>query len=237
MKKTFGLTLVTAVVSLCSYAQETLPENSNRIDTFPKNNSNWKKDTTSMEWKNRQKRRDTSSMQGNKQWEPDSMKSNRNMHDPSIMPHHDILDSSTFNKKETSVNIPANNGDTSTGSYNNGQNNASAKHGEGNYNKERTKTSSTVTSDRIIMREGSMFLLKNGETMPLETTYKLESGILVMTDGSVKYPDGRIIKLKNGQFIELKSKTKKTEMNSSTNTTTKKVNGKTVSTTKKKTTY
>ena len=233
MKKAFSLTLVTAVVSLCSYAQQTFPENSNRIDTFPKNNNNWKKDTSSMEWKNRQKRMDTSSMHGNKQWRTDSMKTNRNMQDSSMMSHNDHMDSSTFNKKESNVNVPSNNGDTSI-NRNNGQYNATADKGEGSYSKERIKTS-TVTSDRIIMREGAMYLLKNGETMPLENTYKLESGVLVMTDGSVKYPDGRLVNLKNGQFIELKSKTKKTEMNSSTNTSTKKVNVKTVSTTKKKT--
>lgn len=59
-------------------------------------------------------------------------------------------------------------------------------------------------SDRVIMKDGKVYLVKNNEPALLEKSYKLESGAIVSTTGMVKYPSGKSAQLKNGQFIELK---------------------------------
>lgn len=65
-------------------------------------------------------------------------------------------------------------------------------------------TSKAVVTDRVIMKDDKVFMVKNNESVLLEKSYKLESGAVVSTTGIVKYPSGKIAQLKNGQFIELK---------------------------------
>ena len=71
-----------------------------------------------------------------------------------------------------------------------------------------TVTSDTTTkialTDRIVMKDDKIFVVKNSESVLLEKSYKLENGVIVSSLGMVKYPSGKTAQLKNGQFIELK---------------------------------
>jgi len=64
-------------------------------------------------------------------------------------------------------------------------------------------------SDRVMMRDGAMVIIKDGTMMPLEKEVTLPSGTIVQKDGTLKKKDGSEIKLKDGQFIELPSEDEK----------------------------
>lgn len=81
-----------------------------------------------------------------------------------------------------------------------------------------------VLTDRVMMKEEAMYLVKDGESTLLDKSYKLESGAVISTTGNVKFPSGKVVQLKNGQFIELKPVEKTTD--SKTSTTPKKIPAK-----------
>jgi len=56
------------------------------------------------------------------------------------------------------------------------------------------------------MRDGEMIVIKNGEEMKMQKSVTLENGSVVMTDGTVKMPDGNSVKLKDGEAIEIAKK-------------------------------
>ncbi len=64
-------------------------------------------------------------------------------------------------------------------------------------------------SDRVVMKEGQMMLVKNGEEMKMEKDVTLPSGTVITTDGTVKKKDGSEVKLKDGQYIALPAATEK----------------------------
>jgi len=80
------------------------------------------------------------------------------------------------------------------------------------------------------MKDNVMYIIQNGQTSNLEKTFKLESGAVVSSDGTVKYPTGKTVQLKNGQFIEI-TKVATTGSDEDTKATT----GKKSTTTKKTT--
>lgn len=101
--------------------------------------------------------------------------------------------------------------------------------------KDTASASSEKMTDRIMMKDDQMYLVKNNESSILDKNYKLESGVVITKDGDVKYPGGKTVKLKNGQFIELApvsdketstgtktSKTKSTKKTKTTSAGTKK---------------
>jgi hypothetical protein len=59
-------------------------------------------------------------------------------------------------------------------------------------------------SDRVMMKDGEMLVVKNGESTKLTDDIELPSGQVVTADGTVKKKDGTSVKLKDGQYIELK---------------------------------
>lgn len=65
-------------------------------------------------------------------------------------------------------------------------------------------STSLAVTDRVMMKEEKMYLVKNGENTLLDKSYKLESGVVVSANGNVKFPSGKTVQLKNGQFIELR---------------------------------
>jgi len=83
-------------------------------------------------------------------------------------------------------------------------------------------TAKVIPTDRVIMKDDKMYMVKSGDSTVLDKSYKLESGAVVSATGSVKYPSGRTVQLKNGQFIELK-KAVTTETKKTTSVTKKKV--------------
>jgi hypothetical protein len=64
-------------------------------------------------------------------------------------------------------------------------------------------------SDRVVMKEGQMMLIKNGEEMKMEKDVTLSSGTVITRDGMVKKKDGSSVKLKDGQYIALPAATDK----------------------------
>lgn len=58
--------------------------------------------------------------------------------------------------------------------------------------------------DRVMMKEGEMVVIKDGKETKMVKNIKLPDGNIVMTDGTVKMPDGNSVKLKNGEYINLK---------------------------------
>lgn len=65
-------------------------------------------------------------------------------------------------------------------------------------------TTKVAVTDRIVMKDDKIYVVKNNESVLLEKSYKLESGVIVTSLGMVKYPSGKTAQLKNGQSIELK---------------------------------
>ena len=94
-----------------------------------------------------------------------------------------------------------------------------------------TSSKETLT-DRVMMKDDKMYIVKNNESAILDKNYKLPNGVFVTADGSVNYPGGKTVKLKNGQFIELTPAT--SSSTSATKTTSKPAAKKTPGTTKKK---
>jgi hypothetical protein len=58
--------------------------------------------------------------------------------------------------------------------------------------------------DRVMMKEGEMVVIKAGKETRMVKSIKLPDGNIVMTDGTVKMPDGNSVKLKDGEYINLK---------------------------------
>lgn len=58
--------------------------------------------------------------------------------------------------------------------------------------------------DRVMMKEGEMVVIKAGKETKMVKSIKLPDGNIVMTDGTVKMPDGNSVKLKDGEYINLK---------------------------------
>ena len=83
--------------------------------------------------------------------------------------------------------------------------------------------SKTEAEDKVVMTDGKVFVVKNGDSTVLEESITLGSGAVVKKDGSVTFKNGTTTQLKNGQFIALNSapstETKKTKK---VKTTTKK---------------
>lgn len=60
-------------------------------------------------------------------------------------------------------------------------------------------------TDRVMMKDGAMVIIKDGNMAPMDKAITLPSGTVVQTDGTLKKKDGSEVKLKDGQYIELPS--------------------------------
>lgn len=60
-------------------------------------------------------------------------------------------------------------------------------------------------SDRAMMKNGEMMIIKNGEETKMQDEVVFPSGTVVKTDGTVRKKDGSEVKLKDGQYIALPS--------------------------------
>lgn len=61
-----------------------------------------------------------------------------------------------------------------------------------------------LVKDRVMMKEGEMVIIKAGKETKMVKSIKLPDGNIVMADGTVKMPDGNSVKLKDGEYINLK---------------------------------
>ena len=57
--------------------------------------------------------------------------------------------------------------------------------------------------DHIVMREGRVMLMKNGETMPMDEEMTLLDGTKVGMDGTVMMPDGTMRMMDEGETMLL----------------------------------
>ena len=83
------------------------------------------------------------------------------------------------------------------------QGNNSSTQGNNNTQADASVSTEPPMTDRILMRNDSILIIQNGEATGLDKEYKLQSGAVVSTKGMVKYPSGKTVQLKNGQFIAL----------------------------------
>lgn len=53
----------------------------------------------------------------------------------------------------------------------------------------------------VLMKEGKMLTMQEGNLLPMTQTMTMRDGTQVMTDGSVKTADGKTLMLHNGQAV------------------------------------
>jgi hypothetical protein len=57
--------------------------------------------------------------------------------------------------------------------------------------------------DGIMMKDGKLLMMKNGQTTQLTTDMTLDNGTVVMTNGTVKAKDGSTKTLKEGDYVTM----------------------------------
>ena len=72
----------------------------------------------------------------------------------------------------------------------NGMNNMAPKHNMQNH-------------DGVMMKEGKMMVMKNGQTMALTQDMILANGTTIMANGTVKMKDGTTTTLKEGDYVKM----------------------------------
>lgn len=207
MKKVLSLfTLI--LLGFASFAQDTTPKSKSN----PKNNL----DTTS---RPNNLPRDTTSKNRNNQQRPDSLNAGLStMSSDSMITQNANPGTNSTMTTDSSMSGSNHNAD-STNSLSNTNGNATSTTATANTSvstADSIKAYEKTLTDRVMMKDDKMYMLKDGEATLLEKSYKLSSGAIVSTAGTVKYPGGKIITLKNGQFIEIKpavteTKTKQVE--------------------------
>jgi len=55
--------------------------------------------------------------------------------------------------------------------------------------------------DHIMMQDGRVVMMRNGETLPMEEEMTLPDGTKVMTDGTVMTPDGTTRRMDEGETM------------------------------------
>lgn len=199
MKKLISLS-VAAMFSLASMAQDTSLNRGTvpppgamtppaTMDTIPGNNRS-QRDSSNMQWKNNPDRRGV-----------DSSLDQRS--DTSKWNHRDTSAMATPTPGDTSSMSNTSNDDLRTNRSN--QDSMATTHSADQNTQADSSQASEAITDRIVMRNDSLLLIQNGEAATLDKEYTLQSGAKVSTEGMVKFPSGKNVQLKNGQFIELTS--------------------------------
>ena len=55
----------------------------------------------------------------------------------------------------------------------------------------------------VMMKDGKLLMMKNGQTTQLTTDLTLDNGTVVMTNGTVKAKDGKTTVLKEGDYVSM----------------------------------
>ncbi len=66
--------------------------------------------------------------------------------------------------------------------------------------------------DCVMMEDGKMMVMKNGESMAMDQDMTMKNGTTVMKDGSVKMKDGKTTMLKDGDCVYMDGKMSKMKM-------------------------
>jgi hypothetical protein len=65
-------------------------------------------------------------------------------------------------------------------------------------------TTAIKLPDRVMMKDGKMFIVEKGAESKLEKDFVFTSGLVVTPEGVVKKKDGSSVQLKDGQYLEIK---------------------------------
>lgn len=76
--------------------------------------------------------------------------------------------------------------------------------------------------DRIMMKDGKTWVMKDKNKMEMKETMTLKNGTMVMTDGTVKMKDGKTRMMKNGDAIYMNGIIMPMDMKKEMKDTTKK---------------
>lgn len=202
MKKLLLSASITMMITAGSFAQDTIPPTQtptvNILDTIPMNKS--QKDSADWNDKTRSNM-DTTTLDRTKSSQ-DSMQSKWQTESSTMN-----KDSATMSEKQNSDTLTSmgNNADSVTNAPTENSK-ANAMDSSASNNSQSTMDSAAKTeavTDRVIMRDGAMFMIRNNESTPLTEEFKLASGTTIGTDGTVKYVSGKTATLKDGQFIEI----------------------------------
>ncbi|HMI61165.1 MAG TPA: DUF6799 domain-containing protein [Puia sp.] len=63
-----------------------------------------------------------------------------------------------------------------------------------------------MKKDCVMMKDGQVMAMKDGQKMKLEQTMTLTNGTTIAPDGTIKWPDGKTAMLKEGQSIYMDGK-------------------------------
>ena len=66
--------------------------------------------------------------------------------------------------------------------------------------------------DCVMMKDGKMMVMKNGQTIGMDKDMTMSNGTMVMKDGSVKMKDGTTMMMKEGDCIYMNGKMSKMKM-------------------------
>ena len=209
MKKVISLSAV-VMLSFAAFAQDTLSKGhsnanpNNNLDTMTKHNNRLPKDTATKNWNNPQHTDTTNTSTTSNTMSSDSMNTSNSANGNSTTGTMNHDSSSMSNSNHNMDNTGKNNGTTNSST-------TSTTTTSTTNTADSVKAYEKTLTDRVMMKDDKMYMLKDGEATLLEKSYKLSSGAVVSTLGTVKYPGGKVLTLKNGQFIEIKPATTATE--------------------------
>ena len=67
--------------------------------------------------------------------------------------------------------------------------------------KTKSHKSGSMSKECVMMQDGKMMTMKNGQSMPMDHDMTMKNGSIVMTDGTVKTKDGKTMTLKDGDYV------------------------------------
>ena len=74
-----------------------------------------------------------------------------------------------------------------------------------------TQISANQAKDGYLMKEGVMYVVKNGEASEMTEDVTLENGTVITKDGKVTPKDGETVTLQDGQYVDLEGNIKNWE--------------------------
>ena len=75
------------------------------------------------------------------------------------------------------------------------------------------KLKEMIKGDCVMMKDGKMMVMKNGQTKDMDKDMTLGNETTVMKDGTVKMKGGKTMMMKDGDCIYMNGKTSKMKMN------------------------
>lgn len=65
----------------------------------------------------------------------------------------------------------------------------------------KTMKSKHMSKDCVVMQDGKMMAVRNGDTTAMDSNMTMRNGAVVMTDGTLKMKNGKTMQLKNGDCV------------------------------------